>query len=130
MTARRVPIDKLEVMVRLHRLATPAREIARQLAMGPNTERRYRLALRTAGLLDGPSDALPSAASLAEAVDAHVPKRRAPQQISSIEAWSARIAALLAEGLGPRAIHLRMRREEETFHGSLSAVKRLCRRLR
>jgi hypothetical protein len=36
--------------------------------MSPNTERIYREALATAGLLDGPADALPELAVLREAV--------------------------------------------------------------
>ena len=53
MSMRRVDMDRLQELVRLHRMGTGAREVARLLRMGPNTERDYRAALRAAGLLDG-----------------------------------------------------------------------------
>jgi len=130
MAARRISVDTLEALLRLHRQAMPAREVARRLALGPNTERRYRLALGAAGLLDGSPDELPDAASIEAAIEAQLPRRRGPQQRSSIEAWSGRVAGLLAEGLGPCAIHVRLRGEDAAFAGTLSAVKRLCRRVR
>jgi len=41
-------MHRLQELVRLHRLGTPVREVARLLQMGPGTERRYRHALRQA----------------------------------------------------------------------------------
>jgi len=54
MSKRRVDMDRLQELVRLHRMGTGAREVARMLRMSPNTERDYRQALEKEGLLDGP----------------------------------------------------------------------------
>jgi len=51
MANRRVRMHRLQELIRLHRVATPVREVARLPQMSPNTERRY---LSRAGLLDGP----------------------------------------------------------------------------
>jgi hypothetical protein len=46
-------MHRLQELVRLHRMGTGAREVARLLAMSPNTERVYREALQKAELLAG-----------------------------------------------------------------------------
>ncbi|MCK8498030.1 hypothetical protein M0222_09575, partial [Myxococcus fulvus] len=46
-------MDRLQELVRLHRLGTPARQVARVLRMGVDVERSYRRVLETAGLLRG-----------------------------------------------------------------------------
>jgi hypothetical protein len=56
---RRVDMDRLQELVRLHRMGSGAREVARLLSMSPNTERMYRLALEAVGLLAGPVADLP-----------------------------------------------------------------------
>jgi len=129
MSVRRVGMDRLQEMVRLHRMGSGHREIARLLKMGPNTERQYRKALQAAGLLDGTVDALPAIEELKAAVERHAPLAEPPRQTSSVEAWSEQVAALVTKKLGPRAIYDRLRLEDERFTGSLSAIKRLCRRL-
>ena len=48
---RRVEMDRLQELVRLHRMGTGGREVARLLGMSPNTERVYRRALETAQML-------------------------------------------------------------------------------
>jgi len=53
MCMRRVEMQRLQELVRLHRMGTGAREVARMLHMSPNTERDYRNALRAEGLLEG-----------------------------------------------------------------------------
>jgi len=53
-------MHRLQDLVRLHRLKTGARETARLLGMGPNTERQYREAIAAAGLLDGAPETLPA----------------------------------------------------------------------
>ena len=68
MAARRVKMDRLLELVRLHRLGTGAREVARLLQMSPNTERRYREALQSAELLDGPVEPLPELGALKAAL--------------------------------------------------------------
>ena len=45
MCMRRVDMDRLQELVRLHRMGTGVREVARLVSMSPNTERAYREAL-------------------------------------------------------------------------------------
>jgi hypothetical protein len=47
---RRVDMDRLQELVRLHRMGSGARDVARLLGMSPNTERVYRIVLKSAGL--------------------------------------------------------------------------------
>lgn len=131
MSRRRVPMHRLEELVRLHRLKTGFREVARLLRMGPATERQYRQALEAEGLLAGSPDALPTLEMLRAAVDKHLPAAALPaQQQSAIETWVPRVEVLQAKGVGPRAIWERLRAEEPTFGGSYPQVKRLCRAIR
>jgi transposase len=123
-------MHRLQELVRLHRCKTGARESARLLGMGPNTERQYREALARAGLLDGSLQELPSLEQLKAAVESARPRALAPQQSSSLERYRAVIVALSAKGLGPRAIFDRLRLEHPEFAGSHSAVKRLHRALK
>jgi transposase len=130
MAARRTAMHRLEELVRLTRLQTKTREVARLLGMSPNTEREYRLALEAEGLLHGPVDELPALEALKAAVDKHKPAvELPPQQRSQIEDWTDVISPLLAKGLGPRAIHDRLRTELD-FEGTYPQVKRLCKTLR
>lgn len=130
MTARRTDMDRLQELVRLHRMGTGSREIARLLAMSPNTERAYRRALEAEALLQGPADALPSLAELREAVLRHLPAPSLPpQQRSKLESWSETISVLVGKGVRPRAIYERLRTEHAGFRGTYPQVKRLCRAL-
>ena len=124
-------MHRLQELVRLHRLGTTVREVARLLKMSPTTERAYRQALRAEGLLEGSADALPSLAELKAAVAKQrtIPGRT-PHETSSLAAWSERVQALMKKGLAPRAIYDRLRLEDETFEGSYWAMKRLCRHLK
>lgn len=133
MSKARVEMHRLQELVRLHRMHTPPREVARLLQMGPNTEREYRTALLQAELLHGPIETLPELEVLKAAVVAAKPAPSAPppQSISSLEPWRAVITELATKGLGPRAIFDRLRLEHPgDFAGSESAVKRLCKALR
>jgi len=130
MSARRVEMERLRELVRLHRMGVGNKEVARLLRMGPNTERAYRLALEAAGLLQGDAAAVPELEVLKEAVVAQRPPKRAPQQSSTMEAYRDEIAGLAGKGVGPTAIYDRLRTEREGFVGNLSAVKRLCVRLK
>ena len=130
MANRRAQMHRLQELVRLHRLGTGARETARLLGMGPNTERQYREAIARAGLLDGSQEELPSLEALRAAVESVRPRVLPSQQLSSLERYRAVIAALHDKGLGPRAIFDRLRLDDPEFAGSYSAVKRLCRTLR
>lgn len=128
MSAERTDMHRLVDLVRLHRLGTGPRAVARQLHLSPNTERRYRAALAAAGLLEGSVDALPDIESLRQAVLAQLPPKVAPQQRSSVEAWADAIRAKIELGAKPRAIYDALRLEHQgAFTGSHSAVKRFYR---
>jgi len=123
-------MHRLQEMVRLHRMGTSVRKVAKLLTMSPNTERAYRRALTAAQLLAGSPDTLPELGELREAVQAHLPPKDKPQHESSISAWADTIASMLGDGATPTAIYDCLRLQHEHFDGSLSAVKRLCMRLR
>jgi transposase len=127
----RLGMHDLQELVRLHRMGTGCRQVSRLLKISPNTEREYRLALEAAGLLHGAADALPELNVLRAAVDAVRPsKPPPPQQQSSVMSWTAEVEALLHAGATPTAIYDRLRLEHADFSGSLSAIKRLCLRLK
>lgn len=130
MTAKRTPMHRLQELVRLHRLGQGARAVARQLQISPTTERQYRRAIQAAGLLAGDVDDLPTVADLKAAVEAELPRKAPPQQVSTAAAWQPDIERLLAQGAGPRAIHDWLTLHVEGFDASYHALKRLCRRLR
>lgn len=78
-------MHQLPELVRLHRLDTGAREVARLLGVSPNTEREYRLVFTKAGLLVGAPDDLPAL----EVLKATLPRVKPRQQLSSLEDWIA-----------------------------------------
>lgn len=123
-------MHRLQELVRLHRMKTGAREVARLLGMSPNTERMYRAALIKAGMLDGDVGAVPALDELRAAVLRELPPRPVPQQQSSLVAWTETVAQLIDQGGAPTAIFDKLRVEHPEFTGSLSAVKRLCARIR
>ena len=124
-------MHRLQEMVRLHREGLGFREIARHLRMSPNTERRYRQALEEAGLYDGPSDALPELDALRDAVETGLKPAATPEQeVSTVERYRDPIKVMLDRGAGPTAIYDCLRLKERDFAGSLSAVKRMCLRLK
>jgi transposase len=125
---QRVDMHRLQELVRLHRMGTGCRQVARLLGMSPNTERAYRLALESAGLLEGDADSLPELAILRQAVEAGRPlPPPSPQHVSSIDCYRSLIEPLALKGAGPQSIFDRLRQDAPDFNGSLSAVKRLCR---
>lgn len=128
MGRERIDMHRLQELVRLHRLAYGAREVARLLSMSPNTERRYRRVLDAAGLLSGPVDSLPERAALRAVVEQALASE-ASLEPSSLERWREWIEPLRAKGLGPKAIHDRLRTEQPDYAGSYSAMKRFVRRL-
>ena len=123
-------MDRLQELVRLHRNGIGAREVARMLQMGPNTERTYREALLKAGLLWGAAQELPELSALKAAVLTHKPPKPSGQQESQIASWQPHIESLLDKGLGPKAILDRLCLEHEDFDGKLGAVKRMVHRIR
>jgi len=130
---RRIEMDDVRELVRLHRMKSGAREVARLLRISPNTERQYRRALEAADLLAGAPNDLPPIETLKAAIERHLPKKIAPQQVSSLERWTAKVQAFVDAGLGPRAIYDRLRLEDADFRkakATVSSMKRLCRRLK
>ncbi len=123
-------MHRLQDLVRLHRMGTRVHEVARLLGMSPNTERVYRRALREASLLEGDPGDLPEARVLREAIENAMPSVKRPQHVSSVDRWVEHVTQMLAGGATPTAIYDRLRLENEEFGGSLSAIKRLCARLR
>jgi hypothetical protein len=122
-------MHRLQEMVRLHRLGESSRAIARQLRMGRDTIRCYLRGLRRAGVLEGDAGDLPEAGVLVALIGEYLEPREPPQQISSVAPWMTDVARLREKGAGPTAIHDWLRLHAPEYDGSLSAVKRLCRRL-
>jgi transposase len=123
-------MHRLQELVRLHRMGTGKREVARLLKMSPRIELGYREALSKAGLLAGAVDELPSSSELLAALCEHKPCKVAPQQVSSVERWSSIIENKAQDGAGPTAVYDCLRLTQDDFSGTLSAVKRACARLR
>lgn len=128
MSGKRAGMQRLQELVRLHRMGTGCREVARLLKMGPAAERVYREVLDAAGLLQGAPDDLPPLESLRAAVDAALPPKRGRQEQSTAEPWSDEIEALAAKGVGAKAIFDRLRLEVPDFTAGYYAVKRLAKR--
>lgn len=129
---KRTEMDRLQELVRLHRMGTGCREVARLLGMSPTTERRYREILAGEGLLDGDAGDLPPLEVLRAAiVRADGEPRRPPQETSSLARWRDAIEALFEQGIRPRAAYDRLRLElGDDFEGSYWAVKRMWRQYR
>jgi len=130
MARQRIDMHRLQELVRLHRLGRGGREIARMLGMGRNTVAAYTRALARAGLLEGEGGDLPEADRLLAAVGEHMPAPtpRAPVP-SKVAAWRAEIDRQRRKGAKAQAIHDWLRLHEPLYTGSVSAVRRLCRRL-
>jgi transposase len=124
MSAHRTDMHRIQELIRLHRQGAGSRQISRQLEMGRDTIRQYRQRIREAGLLDGPAEALPDMESLRAALSSALPPTSI--RVSTVEAVGPVIRALYERGVGPTAIHDRLRLEHPEYAGSLSAVKRFC----
>ena len=130
MCMRRVDMDRLQELVRLHRLGSGGRETARLLKMGPNTERDYRRALAAEQLLDGPVDELPELDVLKAAIERQLSKGLPTQMVSSVAEWEPKIIKLAEAGLTAQPIFDRLKLEEPDFKGGFYAVRAVWRRWR
>ena len=131
MCMRRVEMQRLQELVRLHRMGTGAREVARMLHMSPNTERDYRNALQAAGLLEGAVDEIAAPEVLRAAVERHLPLVAPPQMVSTLApAVQDKIAELATKGLKPQAIYDRLRLEDASFAASFWSVRGAWRKWR
>jgi len=121
-------MHRLQELVLLHRRGHKAAEVAETLQLAPKTERKYRRRIQAAGLLVGDPDDLPELFALRAAVSR--PSKVPPQEQSSVAAFADYIDTKRKKGLGPTAIHALLCEENRAFTGSLSAVKRLYKRLK
>ncbi|MCG6923338.1 MAG: IS21 family transposase [Acidobacteria bacterium] len=121
-------MHRLQELVRLHRQGRRPVRVARMLGLDRKTERKYRRRIALAGLLDGPDDDLPELKLLRDAVA----QAKSPplQERSSVEDFTDYVQEKLDKGLGPTAIRELLLEERNDFQGSLSAIKRLCKRLK
>jgi len=112
-------------LIRLKRLGRPHAEIGRLLGCTRPTVVKYVAWARDEGFLSGDP---PAPEVVAERLEASLPQRRPPQQVSSIERHRERVKALRAEGVEIAAIRVRLR--EETGQAvSYEALRRLVRQL-
>ena len=125
---RAIDMHLLQELVRLHRLGLSNRMVTKRLGISRNTERKYRLPLAAAGLLEGDPNELPELAQIKSVIIAEHGESTPATRPSSIEDKAETIKELLEGGAGPTAIYDRLK-GEDGFTGSLSAVKRLCARL-
>jgi hypothetical protein len=124
-------MHRIQEVVRLHRLGQSQRAMAQQLRMGRETIRIYEGKLREVGLLDGSAHELPESAVLKRVIgEGERPDEETAQTPSSVQEWRPKISELHDKGCGPTAIHDHLRLHEPDDSGSLSAVKRMCRRLK
>ena len=130
MSARRTDMHRVQEAIRLHRMGRSRRQVARQLRMGRDTIRTYLEAVAEAGLLEGSPDELPDAKVLGDLVRQRFARTPPKQQTSSVARWEATITKLLDKGATPTPIHDHLRLHEPDYTGSLSAVKRMCARLK
>lgn len=129
MGAHRTDMHRLQELVRLHRLERSSRDISRLLSMGRDTIRTYVTALKNAELLEGSPDELPAPEVLTAAVKECVAPAPPPPQRSTVEPYREDIDRQRRKGACPTAIHDWLRLNMPGYTGSVSAVKRLCRRL-
>jgi transposase len=118
----------LQELVRLHRLGLGGRKVAKRLGISPNTERKYRLPLEAAGLLEGDAADLPELEQIKAVIVATHGEQLPATRSSSIEDLRETIEKLLGGGAGPTAIYDRLKLDAH-FKGSIGAVKRLCARI-
>lgn len=132
MARRRVETDRLQELVRLHRMGCSARRVARLLRMGSNTERQYRRLLEGAGLLSGPPTELPPLDAIKAAVTGALgPEDVARPRASAFDAWRSVIESLVEKKFGARAVYDRLRLQPTGKPlGSYSGMKRFVRQLR
>lgn len=130
MSRERFDVHRLQDLVRMHREGIGFREIARLLKMSPNTERKYRRALEPTGLLEGEPAEIVPLEKLKDVVEGQLPEKPPPQQTSSVAEWRPQIEKMYKRIQSPTAIYDRLRLEGDGFEGSLSAIKRMCARIK
>ena len=82
-------MDRMQELVRLHRMGEGPREVARLLGMSPKTEKKYRDVLGAAGMLAGPVDveSLPSPEVLKALIGGRLPEPVLAPVKSVLDPW-------------------------------------------
>jgi hypothetical protein len=63
-------------------------------------------------------------------IKAAMPPKQQPQYVSTVEKWAVLIEKMVEAKAAPTAIYDRLRLEKKEFKGSLSAIKRICGRIK
>lgn len=111
-------MDIRELVLQLRKHASD-RAVARNNGMHRQTVKHYRTWAETQGLLSGP---VPSLSELERLVQATLPEKPPPQNISSVEPFRDVVLELRRQGVEMTAITARL--AERGFTGSYSAVRR------
>ncbi len=130
MTAPRTDMHRLQELVRLHRMGTGKREVARLLKMSPKTEGKYRRAFVGACLLDGSPTDIPALDELKLAVESAHPSPPVRSYTSSVDRWMPTIETGFNEGVEAKAVWDKLQRTDSEFDATYAAVVRAYRRLR
>lgn len=116
---RKKAVDIRELVLQMRRLASD-RAVAERTKMHRQTVKRYRVWAKAQGLLgEGP---LPTLGELDKLVQATLPEKPPPQNISSVEPFSETVKELRRINTEMMAIYERL--TEDGFTGSYSAVRR------
>ncbi len=120
---RKQSMDIRELILQMRRYSSD-RAVQRNSGMHRQTVKRYRRWATEQGLLAGP---LPGPEALAALVQATLPEKPPPQNVSSLEPYRAVISQLHKAGVEMTAILQRLR--ERGYTGSYSSVRRFVKGL-
>lgn len=126
MAHRRLDTMDIQHLLRRLQAGEKDRRIARALKIDRGTVAKYRTWAEAQHLLEGP---LPDLETLHAMLKASFGDGNPPQNHSSVEAYRDVIQGLVDQGLGPRTVYEKLG-EHIGFHGSESAVYRLCVKLK
>lgn len=117
---RKKAVDIRELVLQLRRHASD-RAVAGHMQMHRQTVKHYRAWARAQGLL-GREGPLPALGELEKLVQATLPEKPPPQNVSRVEPFRETVRTLRRQGVEMMAIKTRL--EEQGFQGSYSAVRR------
>ena len=117
-------MDIREILVRL-RAGSSDRQIERDVGIDRRTVKRYRQWAEKHNLL---ADNLPSVEQLQALLEATLPEKQPPQNVSSVEPYRQVVEKLVREKVEVAATYQRLK--ERGFSGSYSAVYRFVRRIK
>jgi transposase len=116
---RKNTLDIRELLLQLRKHASD-RAVAHKLNLHRQTVKRYRIWAHAQGLLDG--QPLPGLGELEKLVQATLPEKPPPQNISVVEPYRDLVQELRRQKTEMTAIHARL--TERGFTGSYSSVRR------